>query len=162
MTTCVIFLLSVFACSLPASVASSGDICIQHQDSRLVWSEHTSCRRCPTCSWFSPVSMVIVNSWYVTDTIVSIIPMMGSRSKFWNVWLILSYRTAKYAKLPEVPQSPDVRLLWAFVVSGLISIISTVKMQEKVQRDLNSMTLTFALTFCMRTRTLTQMRTPGE
>ena len=60
---------------------------------------------------------------------------------------------------PEVPQSPDARLSWAFVVKGFISIISKVKMQEKIQRDWNSMTLTFALTFCMRTPTRT--RTPG-
>ena len=66
---------------------------------------------------------------------------------------------------PEVPQSPDARLSWAFVVKGFISIISKVKMQEKIQRDWNSMTLTFALTFCMRTPTptltLTRTRTPG-
>ena len=39
--------------------------------------------------------------------------------------------------LPEVPQSPDARLSWAFVVRGFISMISKVKMQEKIQRDLN-------------------------
>ena len=51
---------------------------------------------------------------------------------------------------PEVPQSPDACLSWAFVVRGFISIINKVKMQEKIQRNLNFMTLTFALTFCMR------------
>ena len=35
---------------------------------------------------------------------------------------------------PEVPQSPDARLSWAFAVRGFISIISKVKMQEKIQR----------------------------
>ena len=43
---------------------------------------------------------------------------------------------------PEVPQSLDARLSWAFVVRSFISIISKVKMQEKIQRDWNSMTLT--------------------
>ena len=38
----------------------------------------------------------------------------------------------------------------SFCCKGFISIISKVKMQEKIQRDLNFMTLTFALTFCMR------------
>ena len=32
---------------------------------------------------------------------------------------------------PEVPQSPDARLLKAFVVRGFISMISKVKMQKK-------------------------------
>ena len=39
------------------------------------------------------------------------------------------------SKKPEVPQSPDARLSWAFVVQGFISMISKVKMQEKIQRD---------------------------
>ena len=51
-----------------------------------------------------------------------------------------------------MPQSPDARLSWAFVVRGFISIISKVKMQENIQRDWNSMTLTFTLTFCGRGR----------
>ena len=38
-------------------------------------------------------------------------------------------------------------------------MISKVKMQEKIQKDLNSKTLTFALTLCMRTPT--RMLTPG-
>ena len=36
---------------------------------------------------------------------------------------------------PEVPQSPDARLSQAFVVRGFISMISKVKMQEKIQKD---------------------------
>ena len=53
---------------------------------------------------------------------------------------------------PEMPQSPDARLSWAFVVRGFISMIYKVKMQQKIQRDWNSMTLTFALTFFARRR----------
>ena len=36
---------------------------------------------------------------------------------------------------PEVQQSPDARLSQAFVVKGFISMIRTVKMQEKIQKD---------------------------
>ena len=42
---------------------------------------------------------------------------------------------------------------------ALLVMISKVKMQEKIQRDWNFMTLTFALTFWMRTPAPTQ--TPG-
>ena len=53
----------------------------------------------------------------------------------------------------------------SFCCKGLNSMISKVKMQDKIQRDWNSMTLTFALTFCMwtwtRTLTPTLTRTPG-
>ena len=36
---------------------------------------------------------------------------------------------------PEVSQSPDARLSQAFGVTGFISMISKVKMQEKIQED---------------------------
>ena len=36
---------------------------------------------------------------------------------------------------PEVPQSPDAHLSWAFVVKSFISMISKVKMQEKIQKE---------------------------
>ena len=39
-----------------------------------------------------------------------------------------------YQLQPMVPHSPDARLSWAFVVRGFISIISKVKLQEKIQR----------------------------
>ena len=51
---------------------------------------------------------------------------------------------------------------WAFVVRSFISMISKVKMQEKIQKDLNSKTSTFALIFCMWTPRWTPIltRTP--
>ena len=53
--------------------------------------------------------------------------------------------------LPKVPQSSYAHLSEAFVVRGFIIMITKVKIQEKIQKDQNSMTLTFALTFCMWT-----------
>ena len=74
--------------------------------------------------------------------------------QIYDAWLDLPIPEGSGGKyLPEVPQSPDARLSWAIVVQGFICMISKVKMQVKIQRDWNFMTLTFALTFCMRTRT---------
>ena len=73
---------------------------------------------------------------------------------------VILFGLGVYQLQPEVPQSPDARLSWAFVVRGFISMINIAKMQEKIQRDWNSKTLTFALTFCMRTPTPTRTRTP--
>ena len=60
---------------------------------------------------------------------------------FLTLWLIIALKNALTRGATVTRCAP--------VVRGFISMISKVKMQEKIQKDENSKTLTFALTFCV-------------
>ena len=47
---------------------------------------------------------------------------------------VMARARCEQTERPEVPQYLDARLSWAFLVRGFISMISKVKMQEKIQR----------------------------
>ena len=62
-------------------------------------------------------------------TFVRLLSYLRQKTKTKKMWVYC------HTLRPEVPQSPDAGLSWAFVVRGFISIIRKVKMQEKIQRD---------------------------